>query len=40
MHFRSAVLSQGGSKDAGQLYRDFTGRDARLEPLLERRGLN
>ncbi len=40
MHFRSTVLSQGGSKESGQLYRDFTGRDARLEPLLERRGLN
>ena len=40
MHFRSTVLSQGGSKDAGQLFRDFTGRDARLGPLLERRGLN
>jgi peptidyl-dipeptidase Dcp len=40
MHFRSTVLSQGGSKDCGQLYRDFTGRDARLEPLLVRRGLN
>ena len=39
MHFRSTVLSQGGSKDSGQLYRDFTGRDARLEPLLVRRGL-
>ncbi len=40
MHFRSTVLSQGGSKESGQLYRDFTGRDARLEPLLVRRGLN
>lgn len=39
MHFRSTVLSQGGSKDSGQLYRDFAGRDARLEPLLVRRGL-
>lgn len=40
MHFRSTVLSQGGSKESGQLFRDFAGRDARLQPLLERRGLN
>ncbi len=40
MHFRSTVLSQGGSKEGAQLFRDFAGRDARLEPLLERRGLN
>lgn len=40
MHFRSTVLSQGGSKEGQQLYRDFTGRAARLEPLLMRRGLN
>ena len=40
MHFRSTVLSQGGSKESGQLFRDLTGRDARLQPLLDRRGLN
>ncbi len=40
MHFRSTVLSQGGSKESGQLYRDFRGRDAVVGPLLERRGLN
>jgi len=40
MHFRNTVLSQGGSKEGQQLYRDFAGRDARLEPLLIRRGLN
>ncbi|MBX2971925.1 MAG: M3 family metallopeptidase [Flavobacteriales bacterium] len=40
MHFRSTVLSQGGSKEGQQLYRDFAGRDARLQPLLVRRGLN
>jgi peptidyl-dipeptidase Dcp len=39
MHFRSTVLSKGGSKESGQLFRDFAGRDARLEPLLVRRGL-
>ncbi len=39
MHYRSTVLSQGGSKEAGQLYRDFRGRDPEVGPLLERRGL-
>ncbi len=38
--FRSALLSQGGSKDALQLFSDFTGGgQPRIEPLLERRGL-
>ena len=37
--FRDALLSKGGSVDAMELYRDFRGRDARVEPLLERRGL-
>ncbi len=39
MHLRTTVLSEGGSKEGTQLYRDFAGRDARLEPLLKRRGL-
>src|SRR5690606_29628117 len=39
-HFRAALLSQGGSQDALQLFRDFTGHEPRIEPLLERRGLN
>jgi peptidyl-dipeptidase Dcp len=38
-HFRATLLSKGGSVDAMELYRDFRGRDARVEPLLERRGL-
>lgn len=38
-HFRKALLSRGGSIDAMQLFRDFRGRDASVEPLLERRGL-
>ncbi|WP_145652236.1 M3 family metallopeptidase [Pseudoduganella lurida] len=37
--FRSKLLSRGGTVDAMQLFRDFRGRDARVEPLLERRGL-
>ena len=39
-HFRASLLSQGGSKDALQLFRDFTGHEPKIEPLLERRGLN
>ena len=38
-HFRSALLSVGGSMDAMSAFRDFRGRDPRIEPLLERRGL-
>jgi len=38
-HFRKTLLSQGGSKDAMQLFRDFAGRDPDIQPLLERRGL-
>ncbi|MGE0161363.1 MAG: M3 family metallopeptidase [Gemmatimonadales bacterium] len=38
-HFRSTLLSRGGSADHMTLYREFRGRDPRVEPLLERRGL-
>ncbi|MET4051318.1 peptidyl-dipeptidase Dcp [Frigoribacterium sp. PvP054] len=37
--FRSRLLGVGGSKDPLEAYRDFRGRDARVEPLLARRGL-
>jgi peptidyl-dipeptidase Dcp len=37
--FRKMLLSRGGTMDAMQMYRNFRGRDARIEPLLERRGL-
>jgi len=36
---RRYILSRGGSKDAMELYRQFTGRDPSIEPLLARRGL-
>ncbi|AZS36946.1 Dipeptidyl carboxypeptidase [Microbacterium lemovicicum] len=37
--FRDRLLGVGGSKDPLEAYRDFRGRDAAIEPLLERRGL-
>jgi peptidyl-dipeptidase Dcp len=37
--FRQYVLSRGGSADNLDMYRKFRGRDPKLEPLLERRGL-
>jgi peptidyl-dipeptidase Dcp len=37
--FRATLLSRGGSKDALQLFRDFTNAEPRIEPLLVRRGL-
>jgi peptidyl-dipeptidase Dcp len=38
-HFRRTLLSRGGSVDQMELYREFRGRDPRVEPLLARRGL-
>jgi peptidyl-dipeptidase Dcp len=38
-HFRQTLLSRGGSADAMDLFRNFRGRDAKIEPLLLRRGL-
>jgi len=37
--FRARLLGVGGSADPLQVYRDFRGRDAEIQPLLERRGL-
>ncbi|NYE20228.1 M3 family metallopeptidase [Microbacterium immunditiarum] len=37
--FRERLLGVGGSKDPLAAYRDFRGRDAEIQPLLERRGL-
>ncbi|GAA2260945.1 M3 family metallopeptidase [Glycomyces scopariae] len=38
-HFRATLLSRGGSIDPMESFRRFRGRDAEIEPLLERRGL-
>src|SRR5216117_923970 len=38
--FRETLLSRGGSADALSLFKDFTGREPYIEPLLKRRGLD
>ncbi|WP_426174497.1 M3 family metallopeptidase [Massilia sp. TWR1-2-2] len=38
-HFRKTLLSRGGTMDAMDMFHSFRGRDAKIEPLLERRGL-
>jgi peptidyl-dipeptidase Dcp len=37
--FRQRLLGVGGSKDPIEAFRDVRGRDAEIEPLLKRRGL-
>jgi peptidyl-dipeptidase Dcp len=37
--YRDMILSRGGTSEAGALYRAFAGREPRIEPLLEERGL-
>jgi len=37
---RDMILSRGGTEDVGVMFRNFTGRDPYVEPLLEQRGLN
>ena len=37
--FRDMILSRGSTEDVGALFRAFRGRDPKIEPLLEQRGL-
>ncbi|HMG06355.1 MAG TPA: M3 family metallopeptidase [Chthoniobacterales bacterium] len=39
-HFRDTLLSRGGSDEALKLFRNFTGGDPDVGPLLKRRGLD
>lgn len=39
-YFRKTLLSRGGSEDALTLFRNFTGADPDIGPLLKRRGLD
>lgn len=38
--FRENVLEKGGTEDPAVLYRKFRGADPKIEPLLNKRGLN
>ena len=38
-HFRDTLLSRGGSEDAMVLFKNFSGKEPYVQPLLERRGL-
>jgi peptidyl-dipeptidase Dcp len=38
-HYRQTVLSKGGTQDYFELFRSFAGREPRVEPMLEARGL-
>lgn len=37
--FRKMILSRGATEDYDKMFRDFTGHDPRIEPLLKFRGL-
>ena len=39
-HFRSTLLCRGAREDAMVLFRNFTGGEPTIEPLLKRRGLD
>lgn len=38
--FREAILSRGNGTDLTELYRQWSGRDPKMEPMLEHRGLS
>jgi peptidyl-dipeptidase Dcp len=37
--YRDMILSRGSTEDAAVLFRNFRGRDPKIDPLLEERGL-
>jgi peptidyl-dipeptidase Dcp len=37
--FRDQILSRGGAEEPMTMYRNFRGRDPKIEPLLKRRGM-
>jgi len=37
--FRDMILSRGNTEDFAKLYRDFRGRDPKIEPMIKSRGL-
>jgi peptidyl-dipeptidase Dcp len=37
--FRDMILSRGNTQDLATMYRNFRGRDPKIEPMLENRGL-
>jgi peptidyl-dipeptidase Dcp len=39
-HYRSTILSRGGSREAMDLYMDFRGQEPGVDALLRRRGLD
>ena len=39
-HFRKELLGRGSSIESMQIFKNFRGREATIEPLLKRRGLN
>ncbi len=38
--FRDMILSRGNTEDLGKMFRDFTGHEPRIEPMLKARGLD
>jgi len=38
--FRDMILSQGNTQDLATMYRNFRGRDPKIEPMLKNRGLH
>ena len=37
--FRNIILSRGATEDYNKIFREFTGHDPLIEPMLKERGL-